>query len=166
MTFTAIRRLRAADTHIFRQLRLESLRNHPDAYSASWEEERDRPDDWFTERLKNNVVFGAFASEGRLIGLCCYTRQQAQKSAHKGIIWGMYVTPDFRGNGVSLRLLHHSIEHARARVHMLLLSVTSSNLAAYQLYQKVGFCEYGQEPDALKLGDIYYSERLMFFPLR
>lgn len=166
MTFPSIRRLRTSDCPAFKQLRLESLLNHPDAYQASWEEERQKNDEWFEARIRQNVIFGAFTPEACLIGLCCYTRPQRLKSAHKGIVWGMYVAPDYRGKGVSLKLLNHTISHARSRAHILLLSVTSSNLAAYRLYQKAGFCQYGQEPDAMKLGDIYYSERLMFFPLR
>lgn len=166
MTFPSIRRLRTVDSLIFKQMRLESLLNHPDAYQASWEEENRKSAAWFEERIKQNVIFGAFTPESRLIGLCCYKRPRELKSAHKGILWGMYVAPDYRGKGVSLQLLNHTISHARLRAHILLLSVTSSNLAAYRLYQKAGFCEYGQEPDAMKLGDIYYSERLMFFPLR
>lgn len=166
MTFPSIRRLRTVDSLIFKQMRLESLLNHPDAYQASWEEENRKSAAWFEERIKQNVIFGAFTPENRLIGLCCYKRPRELKSAHKGILWGMYVAPDYRGKGVSLQLLNHTISHARLRAHILLLSVTSSNLAAYRLYQKAGFCEYGQEPDAMKLGDIYYSERLMFFPLR
>ncbi len=166
MTFPSIRRLRTVDSLIFKQMRLESLLNHPDAYQASWEEENRKSAAWFEERIKQNIIFGAFTPEDRLIGLCCYKRPRELKSAHKGILWGMYVAPAYRGKGISLQLLNHTISHARSRVHILLLSVTSSNLAAYRLYQKAGFCEYGQEPDAMKLGDIYYSERLMFFPLR
>ncbi|MCW2480400.1 GNAT family N-acetyltransferase [Candidatus Symbiopectobacterium sp. NZEC135] len=166
MTFPSIRRLRTSDGLAFKQLRLESLLNHPDAYQASWEEESQESDAWFGARIRQNVIFGAFTSEAHLIGLCCYTRPQMLKSAHKGIVWGMYVTPAYRGKGISLQLLNHTISHARSRAHILLLSVTSSNLAAYRLYQKAGFCQYGQEPDAMKLGDIYYSERLMFLPLR
>lgn len=166
MTFPSIRRLRTVDSLIFKQMRLESLLNHPDAYQASWEEENRKSAAWFEERIKQNIIFGAFTPEDRLIGLCCYKRPRELKSAHKGILWGMYVAPVYRGKGISLQLLNHTISHARSRVHILLLSVTSSNLAAYRLYQKAGFCEYGQEPDAMKLGDIYYSERLMFFPLR
>ncbi|MFT8209910.1 MAG: N-acetyltransferase family protein [Symbiopectobacterium sp.] len=166
MTFPLIRRLRTSDSPAFKQLRLESLLNHPDAYQASWEEECHKNEAWFEARIKQNVIFGAFTPEEQLIGLCCYARPQTLKSAHKGILWSIYVAPDYRGNGISLQLLNHTISHARTRAHILLLSVTSSNLAAYRLYQKAGFCEYGQEPDAMKLGDIYYSERLMFFPLR
>lgn len=46
-----------------------------------------------------------------------------------------------------------SITPSHTRAHLLLLSVTSSTLATYRLYQKAGICQYGQEPDAIKLGD-------------
>lgn len=58
-TFT-IRRLNESDMDDFRRVRLEALRLHPEAFGASWEEWSLKPDQFFAERLRNNVVFEGF----------------------------------------------------------------------------------------------------------
>ncbi|MBY0377838.1 MAG: GNAT family N-acetyltransferase, partial [Gammaproteobacteria bacterium] len=45
------------------------------------------------------------------------------------------------------------------------LTPISSNLAALQLYQKLGFEIYGTEPRALRMGDIFFDEHLMVLDL-
>lgn len=55
-----IRRLAAADAETYRAPRLEGLRNHPEAFGASWEEETGRPPAWFAERLESNAVWGGW----------------------------------------------------------------------------------------------------------
>ena len=53
-----VRRLAAADAACYRELRLEGLRGHPEAFGSSWEDEASRPLAWFAERLERHAVFG------------------------------------------------------------------------------------------------------------
>jgi hypothetical protein len=64
-----LRRLETNDIAIYRDLRLESLKSHPEAFASSSGYESNRPASWWAERLETNTVFGGvgeqFASRRR-----------------------------------------------------------------------------------------------------
>jgi hypothetical protein len=92
---------------VFWRVRLRALREHPDAFGMAYEEVRDRPLAEVAADLRtrytgrDSVILGAFGSE--LIGLAGCFRMEGRKSAHKALIWGMYVAPEARGRGTSTR---------------------------------------------------------------
>ena len=95
----------------YRELRLEGLARHPDAFGASWEDEAARPLPWFAERLERNAVFGGWVAGGsELAGVAGLLVPEAAKLRHKGVLWGMYVRPRARRTGLAAALL----EGARA----------------------------------------------------
>jgi RimJ/RimL family protein N-acetyltransferase len=160
-----IRRLEADDVAAYRELRLEALTSLPEAFGASWEDESVKPTSWWTERLEANTVFGGWIGHSPLLGMAGFHVNGAAKHRHKGILWGMYVRPDARGTGLAASLVQRVIEHARALVEEICLTVVSSNVAAYRLYNAAGFEQYGLERRALKVGNEYYDEVLMALPL-
>src|SRR5215813_1629743 len=78
----------------------------------------------------------------------------------------MYVRSDARKVGVGRQLVEAVIEHARAHVEVIQLSVVSYNEPARRLYAGLGFVEYGLEKDSLKQNGQYYDEILMALDLR
>ena len=61
-----LRRLETYDVASYRELRLEGLKSHPEAFASSWEYEADKPVSWSAERLEARTVFGAICcSVGR-----------------------------------------------------------------------------------------------------
>ena len=88
------------------------------------------------------------------------------KESHKGLLWGMYVRDAARGSGAADALVGAVIGHARTEVESLLLAVGVHNEPAQRLYRRHGFVEYGREPRALKVGDVYYDEIMMRLELR
>lgn len=58
-----IRRLNPNDVALWKEIRLEALKNHPPAFGMSYEEEILYSDDKFREILAENQVFGAFDGE-------------------------------------------------------------------------------------------------------
>ncbi len=73
----------------------------------------------------------------------------------------MYVRPQARGAGVGARLVEAVIEHARAHVELIELTVISENAAARRLYRPFGFEEYGLEKRAAKYRGRYHDDVLM-----
>ena len=98
----------------------------------------------------DSAVFGAHSSG--LVGMLGLNRATQKKAAHKASLWGMFVLPAWRGQGVAGQLLEAAVRYARtfdgvASVH---LSVSESAVAARRVYEKMGFETWGVEPDALR----------------
>jgi RimJ/RimL family protein N-acetyltransferase len=157
---TEIRLLTPADAPIYRDIRLDGLRQNPHAFVATFEHENAMPISWFEERILASNVFGAFVDE-ELLGVAGYRRQDGAKESHKAILWGMYVRPKGRNSGLGQELIEAIVAHASGRVEQLKLVVTGGNAAAHRLYGRLGFSEYGRETRALKHDGRYFDDILM-----
>jgi RimJ/RimL family protein N-acetyltransferase len=155
-----IRRLETSDSALYRDIRLEALKQNPEAFGSTFERENSQPLSWFEAAVGRTDIFGAFL-EGTLAGIAGYVAQESSKQAHKAMLWGMYVRPGARNAGLGKRLVAAVLGHARGRVEMVQLTVVSENEAARRLYSALGFVEYGLEKRALKQDGRYYDEFLM-----
>lgn len=153
-----------ADAALYRDIRLEALSAHPEAFGSGHEYEAAQPLSWFSARLADSSVLGAFRG-AELAGIVGLAIQQGQKKAHKGMIVGMYVRPDARRAGTGRRLMQAVIELARHRVELVQLTVVRDNEPARRLYAGLGFQEYGIERHSLKHDGRYYDEILMAMDL-
>ena len=166
-----VRKLTEADAEDFWNLRLRALRDNPEAFSASYEESRTLPLASVVQRLRDestagdNFILGAF--EASLVGMVGFHRNQRLKERHKSIIWGMYVIPEMRGQGIGKALLSQAIAYAASLVGLVQihLAVVSTQEAAKHLYRSLGFEVYGLEPQALEVGKQYFDEELMVLRL-
>ncbi len=152
-----IRALRRTDAAIFQAHRLAALRESPEAFGSTFEEDVLLTLDLIADRLEEVtsaprwVVFGAFEG-GALVGFVGCLQEHKAKARHKTVIWGTYVNPEARGHGVGRALLTHLIAHAHQweGVKCLTLTVVERAFAARSLYQAVGFERFGSEPDGLR----------------
>lgn len=164
-----IRVLTRGDAEVFWPLRLRALREHPEAFGQSFDEQRDTPISTVVERFDTNwatphsFLLGAFADD-RLIGSIGCIHDQSLKVRHKAALWGMYVAPEARGSGVGMALLLGAVRLTRERwpgVEQIRLAVVTTNQAARRLYLSTGFVVYGLERRALRLGSQYLDEEFM-----
>jgi RimJ/RimL family protein N-acetyltransferase len=155
-----IRPLLPGEAELYRDIRLEALRLHPEAFGASFENEAAQPLGFFAGRLTTNVVFGGFRDQA-LLGTAGFMPQTGAKRAHKATLWGMYVRAGARGSGLSRGLVEAVVEHARLRVELIQLSVVAGNGVARRLYASFGFEPYGIEAHSLKVDGAYLDEILM-----
>ncbi|MGX5734655.1 N-acetyltransferase family protein [Bosea thiooxidans] len=159
-----IRLLTPADTSAYRELRLEALRSHPEAFGASLEDEEARPPEMIAKRLGAgplNCLFGAFM-ENELVGTAGFVIPNGSaKSRHKGLLVGVYVKPGQRGHAIGKALVQAVIDHARQHVVLLQAAVGAANISARQLYEQLGFRPYGLEKKALLVGGTYVDEVLL-----
>jgi RimJ/RimL family protein N-acetyltransferase len=168
-----IRQLTDADALAYHELRLRGLREHPEAFTSSFEEESRKPLDWAQKRLAHspeapyNFVLGALSDAG-LIGIVGVSVEPRAKIQHKGTVFGMYVAPEHAGRGVGQRLLTACIQRARRipGLEQLQLTVTEGNARAKTLYEKAGFRAFGLERNALKIGERYFHKCHMTLDLR
>jgi ribosomal protein S18 acetylase RimI-like enzyme len=157
-----IHTLGANDAQIYRQIRLRSLRDHPEAFGSSEDDEKARPIEETAKRLgdslPDNPTFGAFM-DGELVGIAGLFRYNGSKTRHRAMLWGMYAAPESRGAGVGKALLQHCITYARAMPDLeeMVLAVTVGNEHARALYVNAGFEVYSREPRYIKHDGRYYD---------
>lgn len=144
-----IARLGEADAAAYRALRAHGLAHAPDAFRVAPEDEAHVALDDDARTLRDAAVYGG-SGEHRLLGIAGYRRFEGAKLRHRALLWGMYVHPDARGSGLADALVGRVIEHARAEVRSLLLTVAADNGRAIRLYERHGFTIYGREPRAIR----------------
>jgi len=163
----SIRTLTEADAEAYRHIRLQALRDHPDAFGACYEDAAAMPIDQLRARIAGNetdFILGAFDERSGLVGTVGFKRETGIKVRHKGFVWGMYVDPAYRRRGLGRELLSELLARAARQpgLERVNLAAADGNTGAAGLYESLGFEVYGKEIDAMKLGDgVYVSELLM-----
>ena len=162
-----IRRLEPNDVPAYRQIRLESLKNDPDNYGSTYEEESKSArlvfEKYVAEQTPGNRMFGAFF-DGELIAISGYFGDDRQRVLHRAKVTQVYVKPDYRGKGVAKKLLQYLIEDAFSipTIESLQLEVVASNATAFGLYESLGFKSYGfLENYFKKLDGTYLNQQFM-----
>ena len=141
------------DAEAYAELRRESLLDSPLAFASSPDDDIVSSAEAVREQLRrapDSVIFGAF--QPGLVGSVGLYRDRHVKASHKAHLWGMYVVPAHRRQGVASRLLDAVLGHAASLpgVSWVELSVSSSTPEARRLYEHAGFRLWGTEPDALR----------------
>lgn len=155
-----VRPLVAADVEAYRALRLQGLRDHPEAFGADGDEEASWPArDWLA-RLRRRSTFGAFIG-GTLAGTAALAIEPGRKQAHRGSLVGMYVAPSARGSGVGRALVAAVLDLAHGRVETVELSVAIANAPAIALYLRCGFRPYAIDADAIRVNGVPVDDVLM-----
>jgi ribosomal protein S18 acetylase RimI-like enzyme len=164
-----LRKLTKVDAKQFQALRLDALQTEKLAFASSYAEEANTPQEQVAQRLgaTDRGVIGAFDNEV-LCGVIGVGRHGLESLAHKAFIWGMYVRPEYRGQGVGRLLVEAAQAFVRSmpELKVATLDVLKSNESAVRLYQSCGFTVYGQEERALFLNGEYHDELLMRWALK
>ncbi|QBG58605.1 GNAT family acetyltransferase [Bacillus amyloliquefaciens] len=99
-----IRRLTASDTQPYSNIRLEALKDHPEAFAVSHNKEKE----WLSEKFKarieadNAIMLGAFEKD-RLIGII-----KISKQPRFCVYWSKH-----RGSGAGKALMTKAISQAK-----------------------------------------------------
>ncbi len=162
-----IRPIREDDLAAFRELRLDALRLHPDAFSADYAQDQAKPMSFWEERIRQNTtgeagILYVAASADQLLGMTGIYLESSPKTRHNGWIWGVYVGPEWRGLRLADELIGCCIDWGRAHgVVIAKLGVTTTNTPAIRCYTRLGFAVFGVEPKANSAGGDYHDELLM-----
>jgi ribosomal protein S18 acetylase RimI-like enzyme len=166
-----IRRLTEEDAQLFYDFRMLALETDPFSFVESPDELRQIHVSAYAERLRasnaENFVFGAFRDRS-LVGSVGFYQEIPAKRRHKGHIWGVFVVPSARRQGIARALMTHAIAAARAipGLDQIFLTVSITQQAARALYCSLGFRSFGIEPWGIRIGAMSVDEEHMLLDLR
>jgi len=163
-----IRHLHDQDAGTYAELRREALLESPLSFASSPADDLVSSPEAVRDQLRRSpesVILGAFRPG--LVGTVGLYRDRHLKASHKAYLWGMYVAPGHRRQGIARELLQAALGHARALrgVSWVHLSVSSAAPEARRLYETVGFRLWGTEAEALRHGGQTVAEHHMALPL-
>ena len=127
-----IRKLQPHESTIYREVRLDCLKNTPQFFGSTYEEEILNPKFSFETYIEtdspDHVMFGAFDGE-RLIGITGFNRMARKRASHRGELVQVFVEPGYRGQNIGEKLLRHVLEYAFALdgIEQVQLSVIAIN---------------------------------------
>src|SRR5579859_657198 len=163
----SIRPAELQDAEAYRELRLEALRTHPEAFGSDYEQQAAYPLAHWQDRLQENAdnprgITQLAIADQALIGMTGIYRNESPKEHHAGTIWGVYVRPGWRGQHVAEGLIETCIAWGKTQgVWLVKLAVVTSNIAAIRCYLRCGFSVYGIDPAVIYSGGVYHDEFLM-----
>jgi len=161
-----IREAKPEDAVPFRGLRLEALQDSPIAFTADYHKNLNHPskywEDMLTMPADECTIFLAI-DRNNLIGMTGIARGSSPKTRHGAWIWGVYVTPAWRGLHIAEELITSCFTWGKARnIILAKLGVAAVNKSAIRCYERCGFKTYGTEPRAVCVDGKYYDEHLMY----
>ena len=157
---------------MYRAMRLTALRDHPEAFAASYEQEKAMDDAFFVSRLGGATdtafagTFGSFVGgsfvDSALVGITGLRQHPSPKMCHGGHVFSVYVDPAHRRDGHAGLLMDAVISQARRlRLALLTLDVTVGNDRARRFYVSRGFVSNGIARRYLRVEGRYYDEEQM-----
>lgn len=156
-----VRRLTRNDLDAYLAIRLEALRNHPEAYATSPESFASRPREEIEDFLSVRALFGVVTAAGELGGIVLYDRARGERESHRGWLLQVYLKPSLRGTGAALAMIEAAVAHASSEVLQVHLMVGAHNAPAIRLYEKAGFTTYGTDPRCMLVNGRYIDEHMM-----
>ncbi|KMT57557.1 GNAT family N-acetyltransferase [Pseudomonas fildesensis] len=164
-----IRVLGSRDAEAYRALMLEAYGAYPQAFTSSVAERAAMPLSWWEKRIDSPLdrLLGGFDGDA-LAGIVGLAYEPREKARHKVTLFGMYVTAACQQQGLGRLLVEAALDEARKhpRLKVIQLTVTAGNDAAFALYQRCGFIQFGLEPLAVRVGVDYFDKIHMWRELR
>lgn len=116
MSELTVRALTEDDWEAYRAVRLEALRESPEAFVANVDEESQYDEDVWRDRMKRSTRLIA-EQDGRAVGVVSVGRAETEGEASAGEIFGLWVSPDLRGTGVATKLVRRGADQALEEGH-------------------------------------------------
>lgn len=137
-----IRRVNAGEAAVYRSLRLEALKDSPEAFSTTYESALERDDNSWNSQADSSAHGSDRATfivfDDRPVGLAALYRDPGIPSV--GELLQMWIAPSHRGGAVSVDLLDHLFRWAADHSFTWIRAeVTQGNLRALRFYQMYGF---------------------------
>lgn len=137
-----IRRLNIGEVDLYRQVRLESLKESPEAFASTYEAALDRSEASWSSQAdasasgRDRATFIVFADQP--IGMAALYRDDACPS--EGELIQVWLSPDHRGQALATELMDTLFHWAASNdFESIRAEVTPMNDRALRFYEKYGF---------------------------
>lgn len=165
MTDITVRALGDEEWQVYRDVRLEALREAPDAFAASAKQEEAFNDELWQTRVKRSRRLVAEDGD-RVVGVVSVGRKP-EDDEKVSELFGLWVTPELRGKGVAWKLVDAGVRQARQdNFDFVIYWVGTDNGRAVAFASSYGFRPTdGRRPMQVSNGDEPEDEMAMVYPL-
>ena len=149
-----VRHFHSAELDAYLSIRREALATDPDAFSDSVEKFDARDPAVDKERFERHVtsedyqLVGAFDGQ-RCVGMTGVIRNREPAFANRATIWGVFVSPEYRGQQLGQRMFDLLFQQATDCQWLaeVVLSVKTSNQPAIAMYERATMQKFEPAPD-------------------
>lgn len=120
MSELTVRALTQDDWEAYRAVRLEALRESPEAFVATYAEESAFDEAEWRDRMQRSTRLLA-ERDGKPVGIVSVGRAKSSDEGDTGEIFGLWIEPECRGTGVATALVKRGAAQARevGRSHVI-----------------------------------------------
>lgn len=113
------------------------------------------------KKEQNSIILLAIA-EGKIIGIATINSNQKARTRHVGVL-GIVIEKRYWGLGLGRKLMNLLINWAKTNniTKKILLLTNENNIAAQELYKKIGFIEEGLLKKDNYINGVYYNTVIM-----
>jgi ribosomal protein S18 acetylase RimI-like enzyme len=158
-----VRRFAANEWRIYRALRLQALRDAPDAFGSTLAREEAFPDEEWIRRIETGAGSPldfplVVEDDTRPIGLAW--ARIAADDREVAELYQVWIDPAYRRRGVGHRMIDATLDWARsAGVRQMHLAVALGSDSALDFYRRLGFVETG-DPVPLRDGSTTLKQEM------
>ena len=135
MSDVSVRALGGEDWQAYRDMRLAALAEAPEAFTGSYESERELDEAFWRTRMARSARLLATVDDDP-VGIVSV----GEAAPDVAELFGMWVVPGSRGGGVAWRLMEAASEHARQQGRRALQAwVSTDNGRAVAFFSSYGF---------------------------
>ena len=148
----------------YKAMRLQALKEEPQAFAVPYKEELDAPDQKWIDRLKPSNdpadIRLVVESQNQMIGMVSSFRHK--EKVDTAVIVNVYISNKYRGKGLGKKMIQELVGRLREveNVKKIELSVNVKQSAAIHTYESLGFQITGTENVVMGDGKSY-DEYLM-----
>jgi RimJ/RimL family protein N-acetyltransferase len=155
--------LTAEDSGAYKPVRYRALMEEKNAFSFPPDVFARMSDLEVQQRLtpdEDHYLVGAWTDEGALVAQAGLFRDAQPKLRNKASIFGTYVAPEWRGQGIARGLMTYLLSqvHRIPDLRQVQLCVVETQIPAKTLYESLGFVVFGLEKEALNVDGRYLDE--------
>ncbi|MCG8926256.1 GNAT family N-acetyltransferase [Lentzea sp. CC55] len=130
----------------------------------------DRISTWLDTVLKQvrdgDAAFTAALVDGVVRAVGLWRRGPTAVFQHRAEVQQVMAHPSARGLGLGRLVVEGLVDNARARgIEIVMLGVRGNNHGAIELYESIGFREWGRMPNAIAVGTERWDDVRMYLPL-